>query len=516
MSGKVQAFDDDDAYDYDDGCCEDTDDEAYEDLAPTSRHEHQLDIGAAAATAAAPSRAAPAPKPSRIIGTSQRPPPRGATLSDVQMHAFQTAAAATQAKAATIKASAAADSEAEQLKNAESALAARRSADHLARYRRLLGDVNTARDCIAHQQAYQFQALQHLQLSERNMDLVGHRERVNSAREAERVKWLDPMRSVAIHPSSYHADLLRLQDVADAAADVSDVVELRLSSNDVDTETDTVITTHVAVCVLQARAARLFDMALNAFDMTTTVATVIVLDDAVSYASLLAFVGALHGQLPAGELWSLHRGAVAQLCAKYAPEVDVEELGSDGPLARHFAAAARMPVDMSPAQLAVRGIVTFRVGSDARTFRVHRRLLCARCDYFAMMFDSGLAEAQSAMVDLPDVDAGAFEVLLLYVYRDAAGNAINSDNAIALLLMCAEYSCQRLRNLAEAFVAGNVTAGNVGEVLQVAYYLDSECLKTACMYFASSNFDAVRRTAGYKQLQPELRHQFNIHVFDNT
>ena len=94
--------------------------------------------------------------------------------------------------------------------------------------------------------------------------------------------------------------------------------------------------------------------------------------------------------------------------------------------------------------------------------------------------------------------------------------------AVAVLIPATPVAAQAERvattavAMAEAMVAANVTADNVGEVLQVAYYLDSGRLKKACLYFASTNFAAVRRTPAYKQMQPELRRDFDIHVFDNT
>ena len=55
-------------------------------------------------------------------------------------------------------------------------------------------------------------------------------------------------------------------------------------------------------------------------------------------------------------------------------------------------------------------------GTDAKEFRVHKNILSQRSPVFSAMFDNDLEEAQKNVVNITDVKADVFEVLLRYVY----------------------------------------------------------------------------------------------------
>ncbi|PNH04354.1 Kelch repeat and BTB domain-containing protein 8 [Tetrabaena socialis] len=97
-----------------------------------------------------------------------------------------------------------------------------------------------------------------------------------------------------------------------------------------------------------------------------------------------------------------------------------------GPPPRTLAADLRALLDQQPDGTAD---VTIVVGG--RTFHAHRNLLCARSDYFKQR--DGFAESSAQQLTLAEADADAFEVVLCWVYTDAANITAALAQAVAEL-----------------------------------------------------------------------------------
>jgi hypothetical protein len=329
--------------------------------------------------------------------------------------------------------------------------------------------------------------------------------------------------NMPVPASSYAADAAGMLAAAAGAATAADVVEVRLASampeDDADAGGVATPALRLFNIVVLARAPRLLTDAA-AHDVVThddgTEAVVVTLGDTVRLSSAFVFIELLHSAtVPVTVLHNEVTVAdVSLLVLRYgsaALRVEWDDLVAGGVADRDAALAAAFAA-VPRAEGA--GTVAFAVGggdqADEEPVIVHvnRRLLCARSGYFASMFGSGLAESQLAVVPLPDVAPDVFAAFVEYVYGDAAGKKMTPDNVMALLFLCAEYSCPRLRCMAECMVGFNVDVDNAAQVLQVAHFLDSDRLKTAVMFFASTHLAAVKRTEAYQLLQPELRAEF--------
>ncbi|PNH06346.1 Kelch-like protein 30 [Tetrabaena socialis] len=90
------------------------------------------------------------------------------------------------------------------------------------------------------------------------------------------------------------------------------------------------------------------------------------------------------------------------------------------------AAPAGPPPRTLPADLAALlarqpdGTADVAIVVGGRTFHAHRGLLCARSDYFQQRFGPDFADGSTQQLSLPDADPDAFEVVLGWVYTDAA------------------------------------------------------------------------------------------------
>lgn len=154
-------------------------------------------------------------------------------------------------------------------------------------------------------------------------------------------------------------------------------------------------------------------------------------------------------------------------------------------------------------------VISFSVGPTQTLFSAHRALICVRCPYFKSMLESGLAESQMSVIPLPEVEPAIFEALLTFLYTDSHGKKMTPSNVVDLLFLAAKFDVGRLRAMAECMVGFNVEVDNVAQVIQLAYFLDSERLKRACMFYTAIHFQAVKQTDGYKELQDEVKDELH-------
>ncbi len=64
-------------------------------------------------------------------------------------------------------------------------------------------------------------------------------------------------------------------------------------------------------------------------------------------------------------------------------------------------------------------IVIIHVGPNKKPFAVHKKLLCARSEYFDKAFNSGFKEAQDGVIHLVEEDPEMFDLLINYFYHDS-------------------------------------------------------------------------------------------------
>lgn len=67
------------------------------------------------------------------------------------------------------------------------------------------------------------------------------------------------------------------------------------------------------------------------------------------------------------------------------------------------------------------GTADLTVEVSERRFYAHRAILAARCDYFRQRLEGGFADGGEQLLQLPDADPEAFEVVLRHIYTGEAG-----------------------------------------------------------------------------------------------
>ncbi|ETI25020.1 hypothetical protein G647_04390 [Cladophialophora carrionii CBS 160.54] len=73
-------------------------------------------------------------------------------------------------------------------------------------------------------------------------------------------------------------------------------------------------------------------------------------------------------------------------------------------------------------------IITVSVGKEQITYQTHKDILTEKCRFFANMFDSGMSEAHTNHVKLPEDSHEAFEQFLSWIYFDEPPPQVDDDN----------------------------------------------------------------------------------------
>ncbi|TVU39487.1 hypothetical protein EJB05_12909, partial [Eragrostis curvula] len=153
--------------------------------------------------------------------------------------------------------------------------------------------------------------------------------------------------------------------------------------------------------------------------------------------------------------------------------------------------------------------VTFVV-RGGRSFAAHRAVLAARSPVFAAELFGGMKEAAAAaIVEVEDMDAAAFEVLLHFVYTDTAPELDRHDEEDAVVAAMAQhllagadrYGLDRLKLICEGKLSDRVTVDTAATTLALAEQHGCEQLKATCVDFIAGHLDAVLETDGYKHLE---------------
>ncbi|PNH02631.1 Kelch-like protein 20 [Tetrabaena socialis] len=154
-----------------------------------------------------------------------------------------------------------------------------------------------------------------------------------------------------------------------------------------------------------------------------------------------------------GPLWVLGLGL--QLPAWHAAAAPLPPAAPAGtPPPRTLPADLRALLDRQPDGTAD---VTIVVGD--RTFHAHRGLLCARSDYFQQLLGGEFVEGSAQQLALPEADADAFEVVLCWLYTDAAD--ISTALAAGVAELADRLLLQELFQQATAVVEAKLSPATV-------------------------------------------------------
>lgn len=159
----------------------------------------------------------------------------------------------------------------------------------------------------------------------------------------------------------------------------------------------------------------------------------------------------------------------------------------------------------------MKGLCNCRAKTGDLTFKIeghpgipaHKAILCARSQYFNMMLTGGLSESQSNVVAI-DSDPVVFEQIIKFCYLDDV-EELDPNTIISLLASANLYGLERLVGIVANAIGYSLDLENVTSILTIAIHYSIKPLAKACYFYLLSNWDAVIRSQGWRELAPELR-----------
>ena len=145
----------------------------------------------------------------------------------------------------------------------------------------------------------------------------------------------------------------------------------------------------------------------------------------------------------------------------------------------------------------------------------HKIILTTRCEYFRLMFESGMAESASNEVFVPDIEPSVFKELLRFVYSDEAPK-FDSESTMALLAAADKYDMAGLKEICETALCSNLTAQNVIEALLLAERNRCDTLMTRAKAVFGSYVSVLKTQENWKKLEesPSLLLQLLERAYD--
>ena len=136
-------------------------------------------------------------------------------------------------------------------------------------------------------------------------------------------------------------------------------------------------------------------------------------------------------------------------------------------------------------------------GNPEVTFRVHKCMLSARCEYFRVMFESSMAEARPVgeekmyKIAIRDFSIECIRYFVHYIYCNEVCPDVCKDVAVAfeLWLLADKYRIEHLKNFVKHEIACCLTERNVCDILARADAIGPACLelRSLCVRFAVDN-----------------------------
>ena len=148
------------------------------------------------------------------------------------------------------------------------------------------------------------------------------------------------------------------------------------------------------------------------------------------------------------------------------------------------------------------------VGIDA-----HKLILAARSPVFRGMFGSGMAEAESTVVNLDTLSPAALRSLVHFIYAEELNDGA-LDDVEGLLAVADQYQMRRLMALCEEKLRESLDVESAAARLVLADKHHAEQLKVTCLDYIKENSAAVMGSEGWQALgtQPNLLQELFAHT----
>lgn len=132
----------------------------------------------------------------------------------------------------------------------------------------------------------------------------------------------------------------------------------------------------------------------------------------------------------------------------------------------------------------------------------HRLIVASRSPVFKALLGNDMREGVESKINIYDVRAPAFQILLHFVYTDSLPPEVSGENlevtmAQHLLAAADRFELPRLRAICEKHLCETVDIANAATTLTLAEENHATELKRHCLEFVAQNLSGVMATSGF-------------------
>ncbi|XP_065365730.1 uncharacterized protein LOC135958763 [Calliphora vicina] len=141
---------------------------------------------------------------------------------------------------------------------------------------------------------------------------------------------------------------------------------------------------------------------------------------------------------------------------------------------------------------------------QVHTFRAHRVIVSARCEWFKKALMSGMQESLTRKIIITDTSPVIFRRLLLFLYGAPIDKTVGAEQICELMLLADKYSIDDLKELCENTLNSQIDEHSVLCLLGIADHYMAAALKSKCLSFVSQN-SHLTKAAMFKELSRPLQ-----------
>uniref|UniRef100_W8BR21 TD and POZ domain-containing protein 4 n=1 Tax=Ceratitis capitata TaxID=7213 RepID=W8BR21_CERCA len=150
-----------------------------------------------------------------------------------------------------------------------------------------------------------------------------------------------------------------------------------------------------------------------------------------------------------------------------------------------------------------------RPSTQVHTFRAHRVIVSARCEWFKKALLSGMQESIRRKIVITDTSPVIFRRLLLYIYGAPIDKTVGAEQICELMLLADRYSICDLKELCENTLNSQIDEESVLCLLGIADHYMATALKTNCLSFLSQHANITKQ-----EMFRELPQSLQLEVMD--
>jgi len=191
------------------------------------------------------------------------------------------------------------------------------------------------------------------------------------------------------------------------------------------------------------------------------------------------------------QVWCLSLGSMTK--SKFTGDLIKPQFKSESP--SNLSSLLKLFLNQAPQH-----DITFEVKSEL--IPAHKWWLTQRSKYFANMFSSGMLEAQSQKISIPDVKATTFRAFLEFLYSDHID--LDENLALDLIQQADKYSVPDLKKLCEQCLSVCLSSENYVKIAQLAELLDANSLREAAVSYIAKNVKELKERSDFSGISDHM------------